>query len=69
VERFHHQLKAALRARDCGTAWADHLAWALLGLHAAPKEDSVISATEMVFGRPVLLPGGDGGCQRQRWGA
>jgi hypothetical protein len=57
VERFHRQLKAALRARNCGTAWAEHLAWALLGLRAAPKEDSGVSAAEAVFGRPLLLPG------------
>jgi transposase InsO family protein len=57
VERFHRQLKAALRARDCGTAWADHLAWALLGLRAAPKEDSGVSSAEAVFGRPLMLPG------------
>jgi Integrase zinc binding domain/Integrase core domain/RNase H-like domain found in reverse transcriptase len=57
VERFHRQLKAALRARNCGTAWAEHLAWALLGLRSAPKEDNSVSAAEAVFGRPLLLPG------------
>jgi hypothetical protein len=57
VERFHRQLKAALCARDCGTAWAEHLAWALLGLRAAPKEDSGVSSAEAVFRRPLMLPG------------
>ena len=27
------------------------------GIHAAPKEDSAVSATEMVFGSPLTLPG------------
>jgi len=57
VERFHRQLKEALRARNCGTAWADHLPWALLGLRAALKEDSAVSAAEAVYGKPLILPG------------
>ena len=57
VERFHRQLKQSLRARDCGTAWADHLPWALLGLRAAPKEDSAVSAAEAVYGTALNLPG------------
>ncbi len=47
VERFHRQLKDALRARECGAEWAAHLPWALLGLRAAPKEDSAISSAEL----------------------
>jgi hypothetical protein len=57
VERFHRQLKAALCARLCGTAWANHLAWVMLGLRAAPKEDSNVSAAEVIFGRKLVLPG------------
>jgi transposase InsO family protein len=57
VERFHRQLKAVLRARLCGTAWANHLAWVMLGLRAAPKEDSNVSPAEVIFGRKLLLPG------------
>jgi transposase InsO family protein len=36
VERLHRQIKD-LRARQCGTAWLEHLPWTLLGLRAAPK--------------------------------
>ena len=56
VERFHRQLKEALRARNCGAAWADHLPWVLLGLRAAPKEDTAVSAAEAVFGQQLVLP-------------
>ena len=38
VERVHRQLKDALRAREAGADWPDHLPWVLLGLRAAPKE-------------------------------
>ncbi len=57
VERFHHQLKDALQARECGAEWAAHLPWVLLGLRAAPKEDSAISSTVSVYGLPLRLPG------------
>ena len=57
VERFHRQLKEALRARNCGASWAAHLPWVLMGLRAAPKEDSGISSAEMVYGQPMRLPG------------
>jgi hypothetical protein len=57
VERFHRQPKAALHARLCVTAWANHLAWVMLGLRAAPKEDSNVSAAEVIFGKKLVLPG------------
>ncbi len=57
VERFHRQLKEALRARNCGAAWLEHLPWALLGLRAAPKEQCGISSAEAVYGSPLVLPG------------
>ncbi|MFN9979825.1 MAG: DDE-type integrase/transposase/recombinase, partial [bacterium] len=50
VERCHRQLKDALRARSAANDWPDHLPWVLLGLRAAPKEDSAISSAEMVLG-------------------
>jgi Integrase zinc binding domain/Integrase core domain len=59
VERFHRQLKEALRARLAAAA-ADrefHLPRVLLGIRAAPKDDSNISAAEAVFGQALLLPG------------
>jgi len=57
VERCHRQLKDALRARSAANDWPDHLPWVLLGLRAAPKEDSAISSAEMVLGDPLVLPG------------
>jgi hypothetical protein len=57
VERFHRQLKDALRARSANTDWYQHLPWVLLGLRAAPREDSGISAAELVYGCPLSLPG------------
>jgi hypothetical protein len=57
VERVHRQLKDALRARAAGAAWHSHLPWVLLGLRAAPKEESGCSSAEMVLGMPLQLPG------------
>ena len=57
IERFHRQLKNALKARACGVDLAEHLPWVMLGIRVAPKEDSAVSATEMVFGSPLTLPG------------
>ena len=57
VERFHRQLKNALKARACGVDWAKHLPWVLLGIRAAPKEDSAVSAAELVYGTQLSLPG------------
>ena len=57
VERAHRQLKDALRAREAGADWPDHLAWVLLGLHAPPKESNSISSAQLVFGQPLVLPG------------
>jgi transposase InsO family protein len=57
VEHFHRQLKDALRARLCGLDWAEHLPWVLLGLRAAPKEDSAVSSAELVLGSQLVLPG------------
>ncbi len=57
VERFHRQLKEALRSRECGINWAAHLPWVLMGLRAAPKDDSSISSAELVYGQELRLPG------------
>lgn len=57
VERWHRQMKDALRARLAGSAWPEHLPWVLLGLRAAPKEDTGISSAELVYGSPLTLPG------------
>jgi hypothetical protein len=57
VERYYRRLKEALRARLAGAAWPQHLPWVLLGLRAAPREDSGILAAELVYGCPLSLPG------------
>jgi transposase InsO family protein len=56
IERFHRQLKQSLKARQCGTAWAEHVPRVLLGLRAASKEDSNISAAEAVNGEQLVIP-------------
>ena len=57
VERVHRQLKDALRAREAGADWPDHLPWVLLGLRAAPKETTGLSSAQLVLGQPLVLPG------------
>jgi hypothetical protein len=57
VERFHRQLKVSLRARLAGTDWFHHLPLVLLGLRSVPREDSSVSASEALFGSPLVLPG------------
>jgi len=57
VERFHRQLKEALRARGGGAKWLEHLPWVLLGIRAAPKEEAAVSAAKAALGVPLQLPG------------
>ena len=57
VERYHRQLKDALRARLAGADWYHHLPWVLLGLRSAHEEDSAVSSAEMVYVSPLTLPG------------
>jgi transposase InsO family protein len=57
VERAHRRLKDALRARLAGVDWPEHLPWALLGLRAAPREDTGVSSAELLYGEPLALPG------------
>jgi hypothetical protein len=52
IERFHRQLKEVLKARQCGSAWAEQVPWVLLGL----CEESGVSAAEAVYGLPLVLP-------------
>jgi hypothetical protein len=49
VERCHWRLKDALRARLAGPDWPLHLPWVLMGLRAAPTEDTGVPAAEIVF--------------------
>jgi hypothetical protein len=57
VERCQCRLKDAFRSRLAGPDWHLHLPWVLMGLRAAPTEDTGVSATEIVFGAPLVLPG------------
>ncbi|BHF70830.1 hypothetical protein SprV_0401388300 [Sparganum proliferum] len=57
VERFHRQLKTALRAVEDPGNWSDNLPLALLGIRAALKSDLGCSAAELVFGTALRLPG------------
>nr|VZI37579.1 unnamed protein product [Spirometra erinaceieuropaei] len=57
VERFHRQLKTALRAVEDPGSWSDNLPLALLGIRAALKSDVGCSSAELVFGTTLRLPG------------
>ncbi|BHF72701.1 hypothetical protein SprV_0401577000 [Sparganum proliferum] len=57
VERFHRQLKTALRAAEDPENWSDNVPVALLGIRAALKSDLDCSAAELVFGTTLRLPG------------
>ena len=57
VERFHRQLKAALKAQPTPDAWMDTLPLILLGIRTALKEDLNSTAAEMVYGTTLRLPG------------
>ncbi len=57
VERFHRQLKAALKAQPQPTAWMDTLPLILLGIRTALKEDISATTAEMVYGTTLRLPG------------
>lgn len=57
IERWHRCLKAAIMARLNSTSWSDELPTVLLGLRAAIRSDSGVSAAQLVFGRGIRLPG------------
>jgi hypothetical protein len=59
VELLHRRLKEALKARLAAADLPDHLPlpWVMLGVRATPREDSGISAAELVYGAPLTLPG------------
>ena len=57
IERFHHFLKAALRAHGQHTPWINTLSLVLLGKRAAVKEDLGCSAAELVYSSMLCLPG------------
>eukprot|EP00731_Ephydatia_muelleri_P016142 Em0009g566a len=57
VERFHRQLKAALKAQPQPDSWMDALPLVLLGIRTAVKEDLASTAAEMLYGTTLRLPG------------
>ena len=56
VERFHRQLKAALRARD-NPSWSETLPLVLLSLRSTVKEVLQAAPAELVYGCTLRLPG------------
>jgi hypothetical protein len=56
VERFHRQLKGAIRCHATNR-WSEVLPTILLGIRAAWREDLKASAAEMVYGQTLRLPG------------
>ena len=57
IERFHRQLKTALKCSHTPHLWVDSLPLVLLGIRTAVKEDLKCSAAEMVYGTTLRLPG------------
>lgn len=57
VERFHRQLKAALKCQPTPNNWVSALPMILLGIHTALKEDLHCSTAELVYGTSLRLPG------------
>ncbi|KAH9586005.1 hypothetical protein MS3_00007070 [Schistosoma haematobium] len=56
VERFHRQLKSALRAHE-NDDWYETLPLVLLGIRTSLKADIQCSAAELVYGTTLRLPG------------
>ncbi len=57
VERMHLTLKTAIRAQPDPESWFDCLPLVLLGMRTAVKEPINSSASKMVFGTTLRLPG------------
>ena len=57
VERFHCQLKAALKAYPNSTNWNEYLPFILPGIRASIKEDIGHTPAELLYGRTLTLPG------------
>ena len=57
VERFHRQLKAALKAQPHPQHWTTSLPMVLLGVRTAFKVDLGCTAAELVYGTSLRLPG------------
>lgn len=58
IERWHRSLKAALKARlQTTTSWTEQIPTVLLGLRAALRSDTDVSAAQLTYGCSVRLPG------------
>lgn len=56
VERFHRQLKTAIKCH-ADSRWTESLPFVLLGIRSSFKEDLQSSSAELVYGEPLRLPG------------
>jgi transposase InsO family protein len=56
VERFHQTLKAAIMCH-ADQQWTEALPLVLLGIRTAFKEDLQASVAELVYGKPLRIPG------------
>lgn len=57
IERFHRQLKTVLTANNDSKTWLENLPLILLSIRNVIKEDLGCTASEMVFGTSLTLPG------------
>ena len=57
IERFHRQLKAALKCHPQPDKWTDSLPLVLLGIRTALKQDLQCTSAELVYGTTLRLPG------------
>ena len=57
IESFHRQFKTALTANNNSRTWFENLPLALLSIRNVIKEDLGCTASEMVFGTSLTLPG------------
>ena len=56
IERFHRQLKVALKAYPNPTHWVDSLPMVLLCIRTALKTDLRCSVAELVYGTTLRIP-------------
>lgn len=56
IERFHRQLKAAVRASD-PIHWTEQLPLVLLGIRTSIKADSNHTPAQMLYGENIRVPG------------
>ncbi|XP_068250785.1 uncharacterized protein [Palaemon carinicauda] len=56
VERFHRTLKAALMKRCTDFNWIPQFSWVFLGQRTRLKHALDVSAAEMLYGDPLVIP-------------